>query len=331
MDFAVLEWYDGNREAAERHLLASAELIRDQGLEHWDTAHMHFEALFAAGRGELEAARALAIPALELSERINNPVYTVLPLTLLACLDLWTGQPAAAHDRLRPFREAFLSSGFGFIGSVSIPMWWVDIEALVALDRLDEAQPVLDDLLRRARHVENPNAVAIAERCRGLLHAARGEIIPAIAAMQTALAEHARRPLGREIARTLLELGALQRRAKRKTEAKKTLEQALAMFEAMGAQMWVDRTHDELSRIGLRRPVVSDGLTPAQQRVAQLVAAGMSNREIASTLYMSLRSVESHLTRVYREYGVKSRAQLLALMAATANEAETERPSGETV
>ena len=76
--------------------------------------------------------------------------------------------------------------------------------------------------------------------------------------------------------------------------------------------MWVDRTHDELSRICLRRPVVSDGLTPAQQRVAQLVAAFISNLYIASTLYMSLRSVLSHLTKVYREYGIKSRAQLLA-------------------
>ena len=121
---------------------------------------------------------------------------------------------------------------------------------------------------------------------------ARGEVAPAIAALQNALAEHARRPLRREIARTLLELGALQRRAKRKTSAKQSLEQALAMFEAMGAQMWVARTRDELGRIGFRRAVVSDGLTPAQQRVAELVASGMSNREVASALYMSLRSVD---------------------------------------
>ena len=88
------------------------------------------------------------------------------------------------------------------------------------------------------------------------------------------------------------------------------------MFEPMGAQMWVDRARDELSRIGLRRPTVSNGLTPAQTRVAELVVDGMSNREIANTLYMSPRSVEAHLTKIYRELGLRSRAQLAAAMSA---------------
>ena len=134
--------------------------------------------------------------------------------------------------------------------------------------------------------------------------------------MEAALAAHEQRRLEPELARTLLELGTLQRRAKQKSAAKQSLERALAIFEPLGAAMWVARGRDELGRIGLRRAVVSDGLTPAQERVAELVAAGMSNREIASTLYMSLRSVESHLTKVYRELGVKSRSQLVASMAA---------------
>jgi len=89
------------------------------------------------------------------------------------------------------------------------------------------------------------------------------------------------------------------------------------MFEPMDAGMWVARTRDELGRIGLRRPVASDGLTPAQTRVAELVVEGLSNREIASTLYMSLRSVEAHLTKIYREYGVRSRAQLVGTLSAS--------------
>ena len=123
-------------------------------------------------------------------------------------------------------------------------------------------------------------------------------------------------PCDPELARTLLELGTLQRRAKQKNAAKQTLESALTMFESIGAKMWVDRTRDELSRIGLRRPTVSEGLTPAQTRVAELVVDGLSNREIASTLYMSPRSVEAHLTKIYREYGVRSRAQLVATLSA---------------
>jgi DNA-binding CsgD family transcriptional regulator len=74
---------------------------------------------------------------------------------------------------------------------------------------------------------------------------------------------------------------------------------------------------DELARVGLRRPVITEGLTPAQQRVAELVAAGMSNREIAATLYMRVRSVEAHLTKAYRELDVRSRSELVAALAAS--------------
>ena len=88
------------------------------------------------------------------------------------------------------------------------------------------------------------------------------------------------------------------------------------MYEAIGAPMWVERTRDELSRVGLRRAGVSNGLTPAQTRVAELVVDALTNREIAGTLYMSPRSVEAHLTKIYRELGVRSRAQLVAAMSA---------------
>ncbi|MGO9907963.1 MAG: response regulator transcription factor [Solirubrobacteraceae bacterium] len=113
-----------------------------------------------------------------------------------------------------------------------------------------------------------------------------------------------------------LEKGSIERRAKRKAAAKQTLEEALAVLELLGAESWVSRTRDELSRIGLRRARATDGLTPAQTRVAQLVATGLSNPQIARELHMSVRTVESHLNRVYREYGVSSRSQLAAAIAA---------------
>jgi DNA-binding NarL/FixJ family response regulator len=236
---------------------------------------------------------------------------------VLASIALWTGEPAEAHELLHAVREPFTAKGFGFVGSLSLPLWSWDAEALTACGRLDEAQEIIGDLLQRSRTAENPNGIAIAERCRGLLLAARGEIPGAIEAMDAALASHAQRTLRPELARTLLEKGALQRRAKQKNAAKRSLESALEMFSAIGAPMWEERTRDQLARIGLRRPVVTEGLTPAQQRVAELVAAGMSNREIAATLYMSTRSVESHLTKTYRELGIRSRSQLATALAAT--------------
>jgi DNA-binding CsgD family transcriptional regulator len=139
--------------------------------------------------------------------------------------------------------------------------------------------------------------------------------------MDRAISAHlrCRRPL--EHGRTLLEKGSIERRAKRKAAAKQTLEQAVELLEPIGAQIWVSRARDELSRIGLRRARVTEGLTPAQERVAELVVAGSSNAEIARELHMSLRTVESHLTRVYQEHEVKSRTQLVAALAAAGDPA----------
>jgi DNA-binding CsgD family transcriptional regulator len=313
---AMLEWYAGNREVAERHCATVDAAIRDQGMHSLDLWLAWSDALFAAGRGDLEQARTLARDAIELAQRNGDPLVASHPMIVLATVELWTGSPAAAHELLCPVRESFLAGGFGQLGSLFLGLWWCDIEALIALGRLDEAQLVVDDLRSRGETYANPNAIAIGERCRGLVLAARGDVPAAISALEAALPEHQRRPLAPEIARTMLELGTLQRRAKQKNAAKQTLERALAMFEAIGAQLWVDRTRDELSRIGLRRPAVSEGLTPAQTRVAELVVEGMSNREIAGALYMSPRSVEAHLTKIYREYGVRSRAQLVAAISA---------------
>ena len=111
-------------------------------------------------------------------------------------------------------------------------------------------------------------------------------------------------------------MGTLERRAKRKGAAKRSLEQALSWLEPLGAELWIARARDELGRVGLRQAAASEGLTPAQQRVAEPVVAGMTNKEIADTLFMSVRTVETHLTKVYREFGVKSRAQLIATISA---------------
>jgi DNA-binding CsgD family transcriptional regulator len=156
---------------------------------------------------------------------------------------------------------------------------------------------------------------ALALRSEGLLAAARGDLVAGVDLMDRALAEHARCPRPFEHGRTLLEKGSIERRTKRKAAAKQTLEHALAILEPLGAQLWVDRSLDELSRIGLRRARRTDGLTSAQARVAERVGAGLTNPQIARELHMSLRTVESHLSRVYREYGVNSRSQLAAALA----------------
>ena len=132
--------------------------------------------------------------------------------------------------------------------------------------------------------------------------------------MDSAIAAHLRCRRPYEHGRTLLEKGSIERRAKHKAAAKQTFEQALAILEPLGADSWVSRARDELGRIGIRRAKATVGLTPAQIRIAELLATGSTTAQIARELHMSVRTVETHLTKLYREYGVTSRSQLTAVL-----------------
>ena len=167
----------------------------------------------------------------------------------------------------------------------------------------------------RAGALDRAWALAILARCRALLVAARGDLDGALACFERSIAEHARDvdPFSR--ARTLLAQGRTQRRAKKRGAARATLESALAEFERLGAQLWADQTRAELARIGGRAPS-RDELTEAERRIAALVAEGKTNREVAAALFLTERSVETALTRVYRKLGVRSRSELAHLRAA---------------
>ena len=312
---ARLESEAGNPDESDRWLAAAVEAVRQDVNDEMDSWVAHVEGEIAASRGQLEHARSRAEEVLRLAIASGDVQMQRDANVLLANIELWNGEPEAAHQRLRPWRERTIANGPWYVGWITLPLWASDIEALITLDRLDEAQRILDELLKRALGYANPHGVAIAKRCEGLLLASRGELTPAIDAMNAALVQHEKRPLPLEIGRTLLEKGSIERRAKRKTAAKQTLEQALAVLEPLDAAIWVARAQDELGRIGLRRAVVSDGLTSAQERVAELAATGATNREIAQTLHMSSRTVESHLTKIYSELKIRSRAQLATALA----------------
>jgi DNA-binding CsgD family transcriptional regulator len=111
-------------------------------------------------------------------------------------------------------------------------------------------------------------------------------------------------------------MGQVQRRAKRKRLAKEHLEQALGIFESLPAPLWAERARSELSRLGLRPPAPL-ALTATEQRVAALAASGRTNRQVAQALFLSTRTVEANLARVYRKLGISSRAELGAAMVRT--------------
>ena len=113
-------------------------------------------------------------------------------------------------------------------------------------------------------------------------------------------------PYGR--ARAQLALGIVRRRAREKRGARDAIEAALAGFAQLGAETWIEAAQDELGRIGGRTR--EEGLTAAERRVADLVAKGKTNREVAAALFLGERTVASHLTHIYAKLGVRSRTEL---------------------
>jgi DNA-binding NarL/FixJ family response regulator len=183
------------------------------------------------------------------------------------------------------------------------------IEALIRVDRGAEAEPLIDALERNGEQQDRAWMIAIGARGRSMLLAARGDLDAASAAATRALAQHDRLPMPFERARTLLLLGQLQRRQRRKESASASLQDALDIFERLHVRLWADRARAELARANVG-PRQSSQLTPSEQRVAELAASGMKNRDVATTLFISPKTVEANLARIYRKLGIKSRAEL---------------------
>jgi DNA-binding CsgD family transcriptional regulator len=194
-------------------------------------------------------------------------------------------------------------------GEPSVRWWSGDqVELLLELGRIDDAIRVLDVWEEDAARVARPWILAHATRCRGLVTAAQGEVDRAGYLLDQAVAQSGEvgDPFGR--ARALLALGIVQRRAQQKRRARDAIQAALDGFQQLGAATWVDKARAELGRIGGR--IREDGLTPAERRVAALVAEGRTNREVAAALFVTERTVASHLSHVYAKLGLRSRTEL---------------------
>ena len=184
-----------------------------------------------------------------------------------------------------------------------------EVEAMIGIGRLEDAESLLAWYEGLAEGSARMGALAACARCRGLLLLARGEIDSALEALASSLELYrsVTEPLG--LARTLLVLGAIERRRLHRRAARETLGAALAQFEHLGARLWANAARAELARIG-GRVASPDALTPTEERVAALVAEGRTNREVGAILVVSERTVEGHLSRIYAKIGVRSRAEL---------------------
>jgi DNA-binding NarL/FixJ family response regulator len=111
-------------------------------------------------------------------------------------------------------------------------------------------------------------------------------------------------------------MGLIERRARRRARARSLFEEAAGEFERLGARLWAERARAELGRVSGRAPRDARDLTPSEARVVELAADGLPNKEIASRLFVTVHTVELHLSRAYTKLGVRSRAQLAAHRAA---------------
>jgi len=270
-------------------------------------------ALVHAHRGEAAEMQGACAEAAALFERLGDIWISVWTAASVALLELSRGQADAAWEACEPLTVPLEQQGI----AEPVPAFFLPdaLEALIALGQLERAEALIDSLEGRGRELDRAWALATGARCRGLLLAARGDVTGAADAVERAVVEHERLEMPFELARTLLVKGVVERRARRRARAKRSFERALEIFDRLGAKLWAERAQRELARVGLRRASGYE-LTAAERRVAELAAQGFTNRQVAAALFISPKTVEANLTRVYRKLGIASRAELGARMAA---------------
>jgi DNA-binding CsgD family transcriptional regulator len=312
MHQAGLEVRAGNWSLAARKAAEGYERAEQIGREQDLSGLLYTTALVSAHLGQVPEAREAAQRGIELSERCGDEVFRLLNLSVLGFLELSVGDPAAADKVLRPLAWRLAGSGWrepSIHGELPNA-----IEALVELGELGEARKLLAELQDRLTRIESPWGEASAGRCEGLILAAEGEPAAAVLTLERALIVHERLPQPFDRARTLLALGAVQRRMKKRGAARTSLERALAIFDELGAVLWARKARSELARLG-GRAAAGDELTPTERSIAELVAMGKSNKEVAAQLFITPRTVEGHLTHIYAKLGVRSRAELAHRMS----------------
>jgi DNA-binding CsgD family transcriptional regulator len=300
-EFLAGHWQEALRAADE-----SADVALAAGQEIGRAFALSTRALVASGLGRERAARSDAKEALALAE-LGTMFATTTSLWALGLLDLSLARPAEAHEQLGPLVARVEGADIGEPGSIRFVT--DDVEALVGLGQLEAAATQLARFEQQAQRLGRRSALAAAHRCRGLIAAAAGGADEAQAECNRALDEFERLSLPFETARTLLALGCAQRQARQRRAARNSLERALRLFEELGASLWAERARAELGRISGRAPSRGE-LTASERRVAELVAEGRTNREVAAALHVTPRTVEGTLSRVYAKLGVRSRTEL---------------------
>jgi DNA-binding CsgD family transcriptional regulator len=270
----------------------------------------------AAAQGRVDDGKRAAARLQELGVELEDENSRLWAQHLFAKLEFLEGRYGEAVALLRPL--AARTAEIGIKEPSWIPYGPDLIEAYIRLGHLEDARQELDQFAAQAAATDRRWALAAAARCEGLL--ASDESFDD--AFAEALARHEDLPSRVAEARTQLCYGERLRRVRRRRDARDQLRAALATFEAVGAVPWANRARAELEATGekipRRDPTAPEKLTPQELQIALQVAEGKTNREVAAALFLSPKTVEHHLTHVYRKLELHSRAELIRLFATDA-------------
>ncbi|HET6735465.1 ATP-binding protein [Mycobacterium sp.] len=303
-----------------RGKLAEAELIAEDSTERALQLNgdlpmciaLAIRATNGAYAGRVDEVRRDAMDALAGAKRCGSQRLSEWPITSLGFLEVSLGNYEAALRTLVPLLAGLerLPNSTEIITAAYLPD---AAEAMTGLGRLDDAEQIVNVLERNGDRLDRAWMLAVGARCRSMLLAAHGDLEGARSAAERALREHQRLPMPFELARTQLVMGQIQRRQRHRDAAGATLREALAAFEHLGTRLWADRARAELKRATGTRTGAAE-LTASEQRVAELAATGITNREMASALFISPKTVEANLSRIYRKLNIRSRAELGRIM-----------------
>jgi len=312
---AVIQAYTGHLQRAHELAAEALELAHQTDQEAWIGVALVAKGHVSVRAGELDEAKAAADEAMRRLEINPDRTIGALAAMVLGLVEFSRAEYAEADRHF-----GWLEAGGALDHTRESPNRYQGdhAEAVMSLGDLDRAETMISRLEERARELPRPWILAVSARSRGLLQSARGDQDGAIASIQDAMKHHEHLDMPYERARTLLALGQVHRRRNERRAARTAFEESLATFERLGVQPWVARAQAEIARVPIRR--ASPGLTPTEERIAQLAATGLTNREVADRAFISPKTVEANLARIYDKLGVHSRAELGRAMS------ERERP-----
>lgn len=280
---------------------------------------LYAAALAETAGGSVPEALRLARRAVDACEADGDRLFLLRALAVLGQAQLLAGGTQGVSAAVEALQRVRLMGEEMGLADPALLRWYADLaEALVTLGETEAAAEVLQAAHRQTTRQTPASVLAALECAEGLREAAVGRAKKGVSRLQAAADRLRRLPLPVDLARTLIALGAVERRSRRRTVARAALAEALAICSAAGAEPLAAKAREEIARLDAMERGGGGGpeLTASEQRVAQLVGGGATNREVAAELFISVKTVEGTLSRIYRKFGVRSRTALAHTMAA---------------